>query len=159
MRKIIFLTLLFILPISIYLFLKFFAKNEFDIPVFYKDRIDLKVGCDYKYKTPYTIPDSIASVLNSKKTKAVLIVDVISKAKKLTKIREQFALEELTVVYLTDLNEQKTSLWKNCFLFLSPPFSAMLMDDQKQIRGYYSLSNLDDSDKLEVELKILLKKY
>ncbi len=159
MRKTIFLILVFLLPISIYLFLKFFARNEFDIPVFYKESIDLKAGCDYKYTVPYKVPDSIASVLNSKKTRAVLVVDAISRAKQLTKIREQFLMEELTIVYLTDLNEQRTSLWKNCFLFLSPPYSVLLMDDQNQIRGYYSLSNLDDSDKMEVELKILLKKY
>lgn len=159
MRKFIFLTLLFVLPISIYLFLKYFAKNEFDIPVFYKERVDMKVGCDYKYTAPYKLPDSIAFVLNSKKAKAVLVVDAILKAKQLTKTREQFPLEELDIVYLTDMNEQRMSLWKNCFLFLSPPFSAVLIDDQNQIRGYYSLLNLDDSDKLEVELKILLKKY
>lgn len=159
MRKIIFLTLAFLLPIGIYLFLKYFAKNEFDVPVFYKDKMDVKVGCDYKYITPYKVPDSIAAVLNSKKTKAILVVDAISKAKRLTKIREQFPLDELSIIYLSDLNTERTTRWKNCFLFLSPPYSAVLIDREKQIRGYYSLPNLDESDKLEVELKILLKKY
>jgi len=34
-----------------------------------------------------------------------------------------------------------------------------LIDDQKRIRGYYKIGFRDEMDRLEVELKILLKKY
>jgi hypothetical protein len=35
----------------------------------------------------------------------------------------------------------------------------MIIDHENQIRGYYALPNLDELDKLEVELKIVLTKF
>jgi hypothetical protein len=48
---------------------------------------------------------------------------------------------------------------KDCVFFLKEPYNSVLIDDQKRIRGYYKLGDRAEMDRLEVELKILLKEY
>jgi hypothetical protein len=47
----------------------------------------------------------------------------------------------------------------HCFLFLKKPWTTILIDREKRIRGYYAPSTREESDRLIVEMKILLKKY
>jgi hypothetical protein len=49
--------------------------------------------------------------------------------------------------------------WKKCVFLVNEPWQAVLLDQDKRIRGYYDLRNRDEEDRLRVELKILLKKY
>lgn len=158
MRKPVILLLVFLLPVSVFLFLRYFGKNEFDIPVFYAD--ELPSGqCGRQYALPYLIPDSIISVVNPGKTKALLVMDTILAQKDLSIITENFAAEDLTIFSLSSLPKKKLTWLKNCVLFLNSPHSAVLIDRQRQIRGYYVLPDREEMDKLDVELKILLKKY
>jgi hypothetical protein len=56
-------------------------------------------------------------------------------------------------------NEETIARWKSCIFMLEKPWTAILVDDQMRIRGYYSPATLEETDRLIVESKILLKKY
>lgn len=57
--KIIFLLVAFVFPISIFVFLKLFGKNEFDVPaLFTTDAPPAIEGCP-AVKLPYAVPDSV----------------------------------------------------------------------------------------------------
>ena len=46
-----------------------------------------------------------------------------------------------------------------CDLLLQKPWTAVVIDDQRRIRGYYDPKTREEVDRLFVELNILLKKY
>jgi hypothetical protein len=58
--KVIFLLLAFVFPVCIFVFLKLFGRNEFDVPpLFATEAPPLNEGCDFKPSLPYFVPDSI----------------------------------------------------------------------------------------------------
>jgi hypothetical protein len=151
--------LVFVLPILVFLFLKYFGKNEFDIPVFYKDESPVNEKCGFKYLAPYKVPDSIMVELNGKKSAAYLVIDSVVSDTELLGLVEKFPLSQVKFIKLREIGREQVSQLKDCFLFLVLPNNAVLVDSSRQIRGYYSLPDLDEMDKLEVELNVLLKKY
>ena len=159
MRKPLIVILVFLVPIGVFLFLRYFGKNEFDIPVFYVDKIEGKTNCNFEYEVPYFIADSLSSILQLGRSKSVLIVDSSVVKKDISILMEDFSKEELSVVFLVDLSKEESSQLKKCILLLPDNSSSVLVDDKRQIRGYYSLPSRDEMDKLDVELKVLLKKY
>ncbi len=159
MRKPIILIAVLLVPIGVFLFLRYFGKNEFDIPVFYTDKMEKKADCNFEYLLPYLVPDSLTTTLHLNTSKSVLIVDSSGMKKDFANLSEEFSKEEFSVVFLSELPKEKSRQLTDCILFLSPEFSAVLVDDKRQIRGYYKLQNREEMDKLDVELKVLLKKY
>ena len=60
--KVIFLVLAFVFPVCIFVFLKLFGRNEFDVPPLYATEPPKQLqGCDYVPSLPYVVPDSIQS--------------------------------------------------------------------------------------------------
>ena len=58
--KVIFLLLAFVLPICIFIFLKLFGRNEFDVPpLFVSEAPAHRTGCNDTPLLPYFVPDSI----------------------------------------------------------------------------------------------------
>lgn len=159
MRKPVILLLVFLLPMSVFLFLRYFGKNEFEIPVLYTDKVEIPTRCNLPLTAPYLVPDSVFVQMNAGKGKALLVVDSAVTQKDLTVITEDLDAKDLEVFFLSTVAKEKANWLKNCVVFLSAPRSAVLIDRDRQIRGYYILPNRDEMDKLDVELKILLKKY
>jgi hypothetical protein len=153
-----FLGLLF--PLLISLFLRYFGKNEFNIPVYYEEGVD-SVGaeCPFVYAKPYTLPDSVFSKSNNAKHFVMLItLDSGNEARKnFERLRTEVGIPEYKFVVLKPghLNDQLIS----CVLLLKKPWTTVLIDEQKRIRGYYAPSTLEEGDRLIVEMKILLKRY
>ena len=59
-KKALFLFLALALPICIFVFLKMFGRNEFDVPLLYdKGVLQKPAECNVVYNEPYTIADSI----------------------------------------------------------------------------------------------------
>ena len=58
--KVIFLLLAFVLPVCVFVFLKLFGRNEFDVPpLFVTEAPPVQGVCDFKPSLPYFVPGSI----------------------------------------------------------------------------------------------------
>ncbi len=158
-KKFAYLFLALLLPPLIFVFLnlKYFGKNEFDIPVYYNNGVlEIPSECQSLGNGQYYVPDSVLRKWNWKEGNSMLISLASEKTgKELNQLVANAKLERLQLASL-ETSEQRL---KNCVLFMKEPWNAVLIDDQKRIRGYYKIGFRDEMDRLEVELKILLNKY
>ncbi|HPW62475.1 MAG TPA: hypothetical protein PLJ13_09280 [Cyclobacteriaceae bacterium] len=161
-KKFIYLLLALILPIGVFVFLRMFGKNEFTIPVYYEQGVsDLQPSCTFTYPVPYTIPDSIMQRIGwaSDKLVVLLVADTSSVVDLgLKHLQEEFEANDFQIIYPSGENDSWDH-WYACFFFLKRPWSAVLIDSEKRIRGYYAPNSREEVDRLIVEMKILLKKY
>src|SRR6185436_14560156 len=76
-KKILYLFIALLLPILIFLFLKYFGKNEFDIPVYYEKGVEdsLATKCGAKIDQQYYLSDSSMASLKWNGG-VVLVIDV-----------------------------------------------------------------------------------
>lgn len=150
-KKIVYLALAFILPISIFLFLKFFGKNEFDVPLYYQDKSsEIPAGCD-AISVPYQIDDSVV------RRNVVKVIVLSSEADKqiIERINTAFKEDSIEIASVDKLSDQE----KKCIFLTESVEQFVLVDKLNRIRGYYNVNDRDESDRLILELKILLKKY
>lgn len=138
------------LPILVFLFLKFFGKNEFDVPVYWSDGINVP-GCT-PYAKPYTVPDSALSAWGWTGAKATLIVlDPESIKKNLARVADLFDAGDYATINVPAVPP--------CLLLAGDSSKVVMIDDRKRIRGYYTPTSRKETDRLSVELRILLKQY
>jgi hypothetical protein len=158
-KKITYLLLALALPGLIFIFLKIFGKNHFDIPVYYKEGIsDLAKECSGTYHGQYTLPDSVFLPLGYKSNVACLFISASEiNNKEVSQLRQSFDGSQLQIISLESIEPDHVNQIKNCVLFLKEPWKAVLVDNQKRIRGYYAFTNLEETDRLKVEIEILLK--
>ena len=80
MKKGLLMFLALLLPVMIFLFLKTFGKNEFEVPVLFADSVG--VACEeYTYKIPYVIEDSVLKKLSwNEEDSLTIIVFVVTVA-------------------------------------------------------------------------------
>ncbi len=154
-RKTIFLSLALILPVIVFVFLKMFGKNKFEIPVFHDKKVEVVAGCDYTYTAPYMLPDSSLSAIGWKGNEATLIVFSNMEVEGKMRLSEKFEPTKLQIVSLSEMDGEKLK----CIFLLPDKFNAVLLDHKKQIRGYYKLSTREETDRLMIELSILLNDY
>ncbi len=158
MKKVIYLLLALVFPGLIFVFLRNFGKNQFDIPIYYEQGITNKSECGNIDQGQYFLPDSLLKTLEWKKGVALLTVGTNhNETKDLAQLTT--SVEGARVISLDNIEASQLLKIKNCVLFLKAPWKALLMDEQKRIRGYYALNSREEMDRLEVEFKILLKKY
>jgi hypothetical protein len=155
-KKIIYLFLALLLPALIFVFLKYFGKNEFDIPVYYKDGVSESLnGCQSISAGQYFVPDSILTKWKWSGESFIALCGTEKENEELKQKMIESKLENIQLITF-DRNDGRT---KKCILIMKDPWDVALIDSQKRIRGYYKLGDRDEMDRLEVELKILLKKY
>lgn len=185
MKKLLFLFLALLLPVLIFLFLKTFGKNEFNVPVLFADSVTVPVACnEYSYRTPYVVADSVLQKIawNGNDSLTIIVFDDGNNTNRnerkihRTRIFTEFKTEPLHVVHIynnatvTDakaarlttlsLAEEDFFRIRNCTFLLSPPNDAVIIDRKKQIRGQYNLTNRDDADRMIMqEMNILFKRY
>jgi hypothetical protein len=153
------LILALLLPIGIFIFLKFFGKNEFTIPIYYESGVDHPpVDCNKRYDSPYLVSDSLLLSLGWNGHPVLFVVDSTGKAQKILVHMDEGISEKIQVLTLNKPDESLTKLLA-CDLLLQSPWKVVLIDDQRRIRGYYTPEDRDEIDRLTVELKILLKQY
>lgn len=162
-KKLIYLVLALLLPIAVFVFLRTFGKNEFSIPVYYEQGVAevVQPGCDYTYSIPYSIPDSVLqrSGWTGESPVTLFVADTTEVVKvNLNRLLEEF--DETDVQLLKPSEESSIQdHWYACFFFLKKPWSVVLIDSEKKIRGYYAPTSREEMDRLIVEMKILLKQY
>ena len=186
MKKILFLFLALLLPVLIFLFLRSFGKNEFDVPVLFADSVEAPVSCSaYSYKGPYVITDSVLQEIswNGNDSLTIIVFEDGDKANQherkihLTRIFTEFKTEPLKVIHIyrepipyeispdnrletINLKEEEFHRIKNCVLLLNSNDDAVIVDTKKRIRGQYNLTKRDDADRMIMqEMNILFKRY
>jgi hypothetical protein len=156
-KKIFYLLVALALPGLIFIFLKIFGKNHFDIPIYFKDGVgDASRGCEGAYQGQYILSDSslISFIRNSR---ACLFVEGSeSTNKEISQLREAYRDDQLQIVSLANVDPNRLNQVRKCTLFLHDPWKAVLIDREKRIRGYYAFTNLEETDRLKVEIEILL---
>src|SRR5689334_310504 len=145
-----------LLPALIYVFLKSFGKNEFDVPVLYQDAVAAPGGCaSYEYTTPYVVPENVLTALqwSPGKVNVFVVGDMASSI--LLRAFEEFPEMGFKV---NEVARESRPI-ATCALLLQPPFNTAVVDSQGRIRGQYDIGNREDLDRLVVEMKIMLVLY
>jgi hypothetical protein len=168
--RLLLLLLILVLPVGIFLFLKFFGRNEFNIPVYYENGIPADtLGCTYPDITPYQVMHNLPV-----EGPLVILLDGedsrLKTADRNNLIRriQSNSPEGVNIVmyYQADdipdpLNDvifipSDAAKWDQitCLFVTDSKRQLILLDNQNQIRGYYG-TELDEVDRLLVELDIL----
>ncbi|MCU0419174.1 MAG: hypothetical protein MUC38_05895 [Cyclobacteriaceae bacterium] len=156
-KKLIVIILLVILlvPGLVFVFLRVFGKNEFDIPVYHTEGVAVwPAGCVPIIARPYRLA---GAWLEDRSPTLFLTAGSASIVANVARVTDQTG-DELHPVYVTDFD----SVGQNdlrCQLALEKPWNTVLVDPEGQIRGYYELSTREETDRLIMEVKILLKRY
>lgn len=175
--KLILLVLALALPIGIFLFLKFFGKNEFAVEPLYTTGISVPDGCPLPAAGAYAIPERILNRLSWSERDSLTLFLFASKENgkaNWERIQDRFLDRELRRVWVQiDSNSldfepigkaifispDSLKIFNTCFFFLKEPYNLLLVDNKRRIRGNYVLNNREEIDRLLLEAKIILKKY
>lgn len=156
-KKMIFLFLALLFPVCIFLFLKFFGKNEFAVqPLYTEVYPENMTGCGVTVALPYRVPDSVKASLDLSKELMSLIHfgPLSAEAKKsLEKVMADENRIELKLI------PDSLSQLKNCIFFLKDPNDLVLVDSGGTIMGQYISDDRDEIDRLRTELSIIFKDY
>jgi hypothetical protein len=148
MKKFIFLSLALILPALVFVFLKRFGKNEFVVPVFHVQAAEWTLaGCP-----SVEIPLRVTAGFGEPKIRIITTQTEDVSVSSFSRVAENINPELYVVV-----NTTKDSI--RCKLLMRDNDTTVLLDSIGQIRGYYSLTSLEETDRLVLEMKILLKQY
>ena len=159
--KALFLFLALILPICIFLFLKFFGRNEFDVKPLFWDYPPVADSSCPEVVVPYVVHDSIRSQLAFGNDSLVVIAfndeTDIDAANQFKRIKDETA--NLHIGLLTLSGSERHLFWKNCVLFLKRPADMAVVDRRGRLRGQYILADREDVDRFLTEVSIILKRY
>ena len=174
LKKIFFLIAALVIPSLIYIFLRGFGHNKFEIPIYYQDGASIE-GCDNSASThlvkfenyalegahlfyfpQWVNDDEFYRQCNRIRDKQP---DVIFTA--IADSTNAMVLGNLLMV-LDDAHLYEIA---NCALILGqeaaitkPIYNQLvLVDSKKRIRGYFNGNEIEDMDRLDVELDILKK--
>ncbi len=160
-KQIVILFSALILPVSIFLFLKFFGKNEFDVaPLYQEGTIPVPADCNTIIRSPYKLADSIMDMFTAVNAPLYLLnfsdAEIVNQ-----RVVNEIGTNEIAIVFPSAIMPDSLG-WQQltkCILLLSHPNDMVLVDNEKRIRGYYNGHDRDDVDRLLVEINIILKKY
>jgi hypothetical protein len=177
-KQLVILTVSFILPIGIFIFLKTMGKNEFAVQAFYQEGlVEVPTNCKFDYTIPYRVSNAILNNFSWSRNDSLtlyLFSDMISQN---TDLLEQVLVDythpELGVFQIsTDsvsneiiqnvklVNRDVVSIneLKQCHFLIDSMMNSVLIDSKRIIRGYYDLNSRNELDRLSVELRIILKR-
>lgn len=158
MRKAVLLILALALPVAVFIFLKQFGKNRFELPVYHAEKLPESLsGCSLDYALPYLVADSIVAV-SGVTLPAVLMIDFTGTAEARA---QQVQLSRLRQAHKSA--GLKWGMWPGdlstfvCAFLVPDGMNAVLIDSERRIRGYYNSLSREDMDRLDIELNILLE--
>lgn len=182
--KFIILFLALLLPVCIFVFLKLFGKNEFDIPIYYQSQTAIDSTACEGIKAPYrikpvTLKDTGQKAITINFGAAASVVftttdSLLSKniLRQLNRVQDRLlkGTAELMIIRPTDnieplegwkqfvMGKDEFKQWQQCGLLSSDHNKFVLIDENQNIRGYYSSDDIEEVDRLIVEVKILNSK-
>lgn len=181
MKKIVFLFFALLLPVLIFIFLRSFGKNEFDVPVLFADSVSVPAACSaYHYTRPYTLADSALQSVGWKAGDSLTIIvfaDTIPGRRQeqeiqLNRVKTEFKNHAYAIRYVSSMHggkdgedvfrfsEAERVTLKSCVFLMNVTDDAVIVDSKKQIRGQYNLQKREDADRMIMqEMNILFKRY
>ena len=162
LRKITFLFLALLLPVGIFVFLKIFGRNEFQVPVRHQEgRIEVSPNCQFEYAAPYRIADSVVTALKLNRNDSLFVFYFDpSLITAMNRVAVEFDQALISIVSFDDVSKRMDPrLVRECVLLMPADSSIALADHRLRIRGYYNGQERDEIDRLIVEIKIILKQY
>ncbi len=156
--KSIVLVLAFVIPGLVFVFLKKFGKNEFEVTPLYTDTLPAALpGCPPVKELPYRIPESVLKSLGwSDSVSLCLLLFSEAPVKRVADVFPQHAVRQLAVI--GQVSPDTLIHWKKCFLFVDEQKSLLLVDRDRRVRGHY-VNTREDVDRLLTEATIILKNY
>ena len=156
-KKFIILLVGLVLPVGIFVFLKIFGENKFEVvPLFQTDIPKLSANCP-DLQAPYQIPPSIVTLFVSDGNQlGVVVVGEIGTAP--LRIIEQFGKEPILISEVENSTAMMGLQLKDCVFLLDEPYDMVLIDKDGYIRGQYSSADRDEIDRLILEVAIILEK-
>jgi hypothetical protein len=159
-KKAVLLFLALLFPACIFVFLKFFGKNEFTVPALYTEVYPEGVSdCGVPITLPYHVPDSVQESLHLTKDSLMLIhfEEVPAESQQpLSRVRNEYGSE----LKLKSLGPSDSiSYLRKCIFFLKGKDDLVLLDGEGVIRGQYNAGDREEIDRLLMEVAILLKRY
>jgi len=152
------LVVAFILPGLIFLFLKKFGKNEFDVAPLYHDVLPARAAdCPPVEQGPYRIPLTVLQSLGWSESAHLTLFSFGADDRQLDRVTSAFGREEINLVKVT-IGLDSLAVWSRCYLFNTEQKPLLLVDQKRQIRGHY-FDTREDVDRLLTEATIILKKY
>lgn len=175
-QKVVIMISVLLAPIFVFLFLKKFGENEFELPVYYPEGNPIAAcsGGVQQHKLS-------AEILSQSKIELPVLIYVSSAEQNefysdLNNVLEKYPginLLSISTEGATVAQEGRESLsfdslsyqnFINCELILGEDHQLkqaitnkyVLIDSERNIRGYYDCGDLDDIERLDVELDILL---
>ncbi|MFN8890711.1 MAG: hypothetical protein ACK5WF_24845 [Cyclobacteriaceae bacterium] len=158
-RKNLFLSIALLLPVLVFVFLKFFGKNKFDIPVFHEDRVEVSGNCDQTYAVPYRVPRESLLALHAVEGDPTVVVFYNLVGENKTRLDNEMSSKKMNLILASGLMNEQELQRLMCIFVVPSGSNAVLVDGERRIRGYYQLDGRDETDRLLVELKILFNEY
>lgn len=156
-RQMLLLFLALLLPVVIFLFLKGFGKNEFNVPPMFSDDVPSRSPqCTGDLVFPYIISQTELQE-NGISVDSLACVSFADQRGNdpLSRVKNQYNSYPIGFFNVDQSNIQK----KECVFFLQEPFDVALVDSKGRIRGQYNSSRRDEIDRLITEIAIIFKKY
>lgn len=158
--KIIFLILVFVLPLGVFVFLKLFGRNEFDVaPLYVSDAPPKRADCDLDYTLPYLVPDSVKQSYNllADSLTVIFLGPLTGEGQnQLDRVREQTTTDHVQIIHPAKADRE---LERRCIFLLDSGMDVVMLDRRGAIRGHYTAADRDEMDRLLTEITIILKKY
>lgn len=157
----------FFIPIVIFLFLKFFGENKFDIPLYYQTEITAFDDCE-SVDVPYYIEalpkDQLPGVFLFLAPEEGFGINEVNNVKQRLKSAVKgfgYSVKttdssSLRYDYVEYIGESELTQLMHCKFITDTLNQYVLVDSKARIRGYYN-SDREEVDRLIVELKILLE--
>lgn len=182
MKKVVLLFFALLLPVLIFLFLRSFGKNEFEVPVLFADSVSAPAMCTaYTYAKPYTVADSTLKTIGWKANDSLTLIvfaDTIAERNhergiQLGRVKAEFKNESYKILYVS-LKRENTMITENLYSVSATAFAELrscvflmklsddvvIVDARKRIRGQYNLQEREDADRMIMqEMNILFKRY
>jgi hypothetical protein len=160
MKKTILLFLALLFPACIFIFLKFFGKNEFAVPPLYSYTYPEGVeACGVTIVLPYHVPERITSSYFAHGDSLILFHFGELKSDSQNQL-ERISNEFGKAIKLQQMQASESDVnIRKCIFFLQEPYDLVLVDGAGLIRGQYISDDREEIDRLLMELAILLKKY
>jgi hypothetical protein len=159
-KKAILLFLALLFPACIFVFLKFFGRNEFTVQPLYVDSYpEGTKECGISVTLPYHIPEQVKSSLFVSSDSLILVHFgelTQDDEKQLERVSNEYG--KGIKLQLMDVSDSAANL-KKCVFFTDDPYDLVLVDHAGLIRGQYISDDREEVDRLLMELAILFKKY
>jgi hypothetical protein len=157
-KQTILLLIALLLPIAIFIFLKSFGRNEFNVaPMFQEELPAAMADCSNNTRAPYSIEKAELEGLELRTDSLTVIhFSTDETAHKSKRVKDQYSGAPLQVYVLPAQQHAKI---QKCIFLLAEPFDAVLVDSKRRIRGQYDLKDRDEVDRLITEVAIIFKQY